>query len=68
MQVRLQAHSGAARRIVFTAPHTASDNGVPHQLAVSSKFSSPLIIYTALCELWGMCLLGGCVTKSCNLN
>jgi len=56
MQVKLQAHNGAARRIIFTVPHAVSDSGVPHQLPVGSKFSTGHL----LCCVWskgGVCLV-----------
>jgi len=35
--VTLQGQASAARHIVINVPHAISDNGVPHQLPLTSK-------------------------------
>jgi len=37
LQVTLQGQASAARHIVINVPHAVSDNGVPHQLPLTSK-------------------------------
>jgi len=37
LQAKLQGHDGAVRRIVINVPHTVNDNGMPHQLPLTSK-------------------------------
>jgi len=37
LQARLQGHGGAVKHVVVNVPHAVSDNGVPHQLTLTSK-------------------------------